>query len=83
MIPLGCDADDIGSVAIPKLVRMLGSIGLDVGRDARPPVVDDYDPPFKFIGTIGRITFTPTSRTTAADAAADAAATARTELAKE
>ena len=66
-------------VEIPKIVRMLGSTGLDVGRDALSPVVDDYDPPFAFTGTIDRITFDIRSR---ADAA-EVAATARAELAKE
>ena len=67
------------SIEIPKLVRMLGSTGLDIGRDALSPVVDDYEPPFPFTGTIDRITFPIRSR---ADAA-DVAATARAELAKE
>ncbi|MBV9664393.1 MAG: hypothetical protein JOZ37_10545, partial [Actinobacteria bacterium] len=63
----------------PQIVRMLGSTGLDVGRDALSPVVDDYDAPFPFTGTIDRITFQIRSR---ADAA-EVAATARAELAKE
>ena len=57
---------------------MLGSTGLDVGRDALSPVVDDYEAPFPFTGTIDRITFRIRSR---ADAA-EVAATARAELAR-
>ena len=76
---LGCDGDELTSVEIPKIVRMLGSTGLDVGRDALSPVVDDYDPPFPFTGTIDRIVFSIRSR---ADAA-EVAAMARAELAKE
>ena len=58
---------------------MLGSTGLDVGRDALSTVVDDYEGPFPFTGTIERITFAIFSR---ADAA-EVEATARAEMAKE
>ncbi|MGH9132408.1 MAG: arylsulfatase [Ilumatobacteraceae bacterium] len=79
LLTIALDGDDLASVEIPKTVRMLGSTGLDIGRDALSPVVDDYDPPFAFTGTIERITFRVRRR---ADAA-DVAATARTELARE
>jgi arylsulfatase len=78
-LTLGLDGTDLTSIAIPQIVRMLGSTGLDVGRDALSPVVDDYEPPFPFTGTIDRITFAIRSR---ADAA-EVEATARAELAKE
>jgi arylsulfatase len=78
-ITLSADGEDVATVEIPRLVRMLGSTGLDVGRDSLSPVVEDYDPPFPFTGTIDRITFASRSR---ADAD-DVAATARAELAKE
>jgi len=73
------DGEELSSIEIPKIVRMLGSTGLDVGRDALSPVVDDYGPPFAFTGVIDRISFNIRSR---ADAA-EVAAIARTELAKE
>ncbi len=78
-LTLVVDGDDRSSVEIPRLVRMLGSTGLDVGRDGLSPVVDDYVAPFAFTGTIDRITFAIRGRTTAADVAA----TARAELSKE
>jgi len=78
-LTLAVDGEDLTAVEIPKLVRMLGSTGLDVGRDALSPVVDDYDGPFPFTGTIERVTFSIRSR---ADAD-EVAATARAELAKE
>ena len=78
-LTLAVDGEDLTAVEIPKLVRMLGSTGLDVGRDALSPVVDDYEAPFPFTGTIDRVTFSIRSR---ADAA-EVAATARAELAKE
>ena len=58
---------------------MLGSTGLDVGRDSLSPVVDDYAPPFPFTGRIERITFRVRRR---ADAE-DIAATARVEMSRE
>src|SRR5206468_4132915 len=42
-LTVAADGDDLATIAIPKLVRMLGSTGLDVGRDALSPVVDDYE----------------------------------------
>ena len=74
-----CDSVEVGSVHVPRIVRMLGSTGLDVGRDALSPVTDDYDAPFPFTGTIDTLTFRIRSR---ADAA-EVHATARAELAKE
>jgi len=78
-LTLCADGADLASVEIDKIVRMLGSTGLDVGRDALSPVVDDYEAPFPFTGTIERITFAIRSR---ADAA-EIEATAKAELAKE
>ncbi len=78
-LSLALDGAEVASIEIPKIVRMLGSTGLDVGRDALSPVVDDYDAPFPFTGTIDRITFAIRSRPDAAEIEA----TARAELAKE
>jgi arylsulfatase A-like enzyme len=79
LLTLSVDGADVGSVEIPTIVRMLGSTGLDIGRDALSPVVDDYPAPFPFTGTIERVTFTIRGRRSAADVAA----VARTELSKE
>ena len=78
---LSVEADGIvlDTIEIPKVVRMLGSTGLDIGRDALSPVVDDYDAPFPFTGTIERISFHIRSRPDADEVAA----MARAELAKE
>jgi arylsulfatase len=78
-LTLALDDDDLTAIEIPKIVRMLGSTGVDIGRDALSPVVDDYDGSFPFTGTIDRVTFEILSRPDAADVVA----TARTELAKE
>lgn len=79
VLTLSVDGDDLASTDVAKIVRMLGSTGLDVGRDALSPVIDDYEAPFPFTGVIDRITFSVKAR---ADAA-DVAATARAELSKE
>jgi arylsulfatase len=78
-ITLVADGADLASAPIPRIVRMLGSTGIDIGRNSLSPLVDDYDPPFAFTGTIDRITFTVRSRPDAADIATQAA----TELARE
>ncbi len=78
-IVIGADGADLGSVAIPKLVRMLGSTGLDIGRDALSTVVSDYEGPFAFTGTIERASFQIHSRRDRADVLAQA----NTELARE
>ena len=79
IIGIGADGSELATVAIPRIVRMLGSTGLDIGRDALSPVVDDYQGPFPFSGTIHRATFQIHTR---ADRA-DIQATALTELARE
>jgi arylsulfatase len=78
-LTLSADGADLTAVDIPAIVRMLGSTGLDIGRDSLSPVVDDYVGPFAFTGSIERITFALRSR---ADVA-DIAAVARAELSKE
>ena len=78
-LTLAVDGDDLGSIEIPTLVRMLGSTGLDVGRDGLSTVVDDYEGPFPFTGELSRVTFRIRSRRDEADITA----TARAELAKE
>jgi len=79
VLTIAADGADLASVEIPRLVRMLGSTGLDIGRDALSPVVDDYDAPFPFTGEIRSVTFVTRGR----PSAADVAAAARTELARE
>lgn len=74
VITVGADGTDLASAEIPRIVRILGSTGMDIGRDALSPVVDDYDAPFPFTGTIHRVVFENRSRPTPSDVAATAAA---------
>lgn len=73
-ITIGADGADAGSVDVPQIVRILGSTGMDIGRDALSPVVGDYDAPFPFDGRIERVTFDIRSSPSPADIAATAAA---------
>jgi len=73
------DTEDLTSIEIPKIVRMLGSLGTDIGHNSLSPVVDDYDAPFRFTGTIDRITFHVQPRPDPADVLA----LAKAELSKE
>ena len=78
-ITIGVDGTDLASVEVPQIVRIMGSTGMDIGRDALSPVVHDYDAPFPFTATIDRVTFDVRSRPSPSDVAATAAA----EMSKE
>lgn len=78
-LTVGVDGEDLASVEVPQVVRILGSTGMDIGRDALSPVVDDYDAPFPFTGTIHHVTFEVRSRAERADVEAHAKA----ELSRE
>lgn len=79
VLTVGAGGGDLGSVEVPRLVRILGSTGMDVGRDALSPVVDDYPAPFPFTGRIVELVVEVHAR----DGAADVAARARAELSRE
>lgn len=76
---VAADGIDLATVPVPRIVRMLGSTGTDIGRDALSPVVDDYEAPFPFTGTIHSVRFDIRSKRSESDIAA----TAATELARE
>jgi len=78
-LTLSVDGADVASAAIPVIIRMMGSTGVDIGCDRLSTVVDDYDGPFAFTGRISRVTFRIEGRRDRADAAA----AARAERAKE
>ena len=72
VLTLATDGTDIASGPIPKLVRMLGSTGLDFGSDPMSPKSDDYVAPFPFTGAVRRAVFEIHSRRSAADIEAHA-----------
>ena len=73
-IVLTADGEDLATGAIPQLVRILGSTGMDLGRDALSQVCDDYDGEFPFTGSIDRVVFDLPLRSDAQDLQAQAAA---------
>lgn len=78
-VTIAADGRDLATVAVPRLVRMLGSTGMDIGKDALSTVVDDYEGPNPFTGTIDQVTIEVRGRRDARDIAA----TAITEMARE
>jgi arylsulfatase A-like enzyme len=78
-LTISADGRDVGSAEVPRVVRLLGSTGLDIGQDRLSPVADDYEPPFAFTGVLERVVFRSSGRTEHADVVA----TARAEMAKE
>ncbi len=79
MLTLSADGADLGAIEITKVVRALGSTGMDIGCDRLSTVVDDYEGPFPFTGELSMITF----RFRSEGDRRDVAVNARTELAKE
>lgn len=73
------DGTDVGSVDVPRLVRILGSTGTDIGCDRGSTVVSDYTAPFAFTGELHSVTFDIHSRRSVADIAAQG----RVELSRE
>jgi arylsulfatase len=73
-LTLSLDGEDVASVDVPQIVRMLGSTGVDIGCDRLSTVVDDYTGPFPFTGTLSRVTFRIERRRDREDAEAAARA---------
>jgi hypothetical protein len=49
------------------IMRILGSMGMDLGCDRLSPVAPDYAGPFPFTGTISRVHFAVRSKMTKKD----------------
>jgi arylsulfatase len=78
-ITLVVDGREVASVHIPLIMRILGSMGMDLGCDRLSPVAPDYQGPFPFTDTIARVVVEVRSKMSANDIAA----IARSEAAKE
>jgi len=79
---LSVDGKELARKTIPHTIPLLMSIDetFDIGADTRTPVDDSYDVPFRFTGTINKLTFNlGPEQLTAAErkAAAEALAIAR------
>jgi arylsulfatase len=55
-VTLSVDGDEVAEGRIPRLLGMLSSTGMDIGR-AIAPVNKDYAPPFAYGGRIDRVIF--------------------------
>ena len=67
VLTLLIDGVEVGSGVVPKVMRMLGSTGMDIGNNQLSPVVSDYSPPFSFTGQITKVHFELRSRSSKAD----------------
>ena len=80
---LTIDERDAGSVSIPRVLRMISSTGLDVGRDGLSGVSTDYTAPFPFSGRIARVVFDLPQRRTPDEQREALELESRVELARE
>ncbi|MFM9137481.1 MAG: arylsulfatase, partial [Actinomycetota bacterium] len=78
-LTLVVDGRDVGSVHIPKIMRILGSMGMDLGSDRLSPVCPDYVAPFPFTGELRKVTFEIRSKPTKTDEEAQMRAEAARE----
>jgi len=70
------------TVQIPGVLRMLSTLGMDIGSDPGSPSCDDYEAPFAFGGTITRVVFEIPDRSQAAESEALAAG-ARAQMSRQ
>ncbi|HJO79574.1 MAG: sulfatase [Acidobacteria bacterium] len=76
------DGEAGGSMPVPFVIRILGSTGLDVGRDALSAVSEEYVGPFPFTGTLREVVIHLPSRGVG-ETTEDALLAMRMELALE
>ena len=76
------DGDPGPRVEIPGVLRMLSTLGMDIGADPGSPSCDDYDAPFPFTGRVKLVVFEIPERSAAADNEALAAA-ARAQMSRQ
>jgi arylsulfatase len=81
-VTLLADGAAIGEGRIPRVLVMLSSTGMDLGRSLAP-VNDDYSAPFTYPGRIETVTFELEERATSADKTAEAEAKARAAMTRQ
>lgn len=81
-IKLMVDGEMLAEGEIPRLLGMLSSTGMDIGR-AMAPVNKDYQPPFAYPGTIQRVIFELPARPGEKDKAEEAEREARASMARQ
>ncbi len=81
-VTLSVDGSDVATGHIPRLIGMLSSTGMDIGR-AIAPVNRDYTPPFAYGGRIDKVTFELAPRREAGDKKDEAEREARAAMARQ
>jgi arylsulfatase len=81
-VTLLADGEAIGAGRISRLLAILSSTGMDLGRSLAP-VNDAYAAPFVYPGRIESVTFELAERTNPADRSAEAEAKARAALTRQ
>jgi arylsulfatase len=81
-VTLSVDGATLAKGNIPRVVGMLSSTGMDIGR-AIAPVNREYDPPFAYPGRIERVVFELPERPSEADKKAEAEREARAAMARQ
>jgi arylsulfatase len=79
---LHVDGAEVASATIPRLVGMLSSTGMDLGR-AIAPVNGDYQPPFAYSGKIHRVEFELPARSSKRDREEEADREGRAAMARQ
>ena len=54
-VTLLINGEQVGKMEIPFVIRLLGSTGMDIGRDSLSPVSEKYSAPFPFEGVINQV----------------------------
>ncbi len=81
-VTLLADGERIGAGRISRLLVLLSSTGMDLGRSLAP-VNDDYEAPFAYPGRIETVTFDLAESATSADKTAEAEAKARAAMTRQ
>ncbi len=81
-VALLADGEPIGEGRIPRLLVILSSTGMDLGRSLAP-VNDDYAAPFAYPGAIHGVIFELAERATERERAAEAEASARAAMSRQ
>ena len=81
-VQLKIDGEAVAEGNIPRLLGMLSSTGMDLGR-AIAPINHDYQPPFAYPGKIKKVTFELASRPTAKDRRDESEREARAAMARQ
>ena len=65
------------------VMRMISSLGMDIGQDRLAPVTDDYESPFAFTGKIHKLVFDVPKRIPKKDEQDHQKAQAEAEMARQ